>query len=58
MTKLLACIALLFIGHWLGWVRAHYMVKTECEKLGKFFVGDTVFVCVKQEKEADKEQTK
>lgn len=50
MSKLLACIALLFIGHWLGWVRAHYMVKSECEKLGRFFVGDTVFVCTAIEK--------
>lgn len=35
----------LFIGHWWGWVSAHYMVASECEKNGGFFVGKKIFKC-------------
>ena len=40
------------VGKWHGWVQAHHVVATECELLGKFFVGKKVYSCVKiEEKE-------
>ncbi|HBO3027804.1 TPA: hypothetical protein L4Q98_005837 [Pseudomonas aeruginosa] len=40
---------------WLGgWIHAHYTVAEECRKLGKFYVGKTVFEC-KAITEEDKE---
>ena len=38
-----------------GWVHAHLTVAGECERLGGFYVGKTVYKCVAQEK---KEQSK
>lgn len=38
-------ILFVIIGYQVGWVRAHSTVATECEKLGKFYVGDTVYEC-------------
>jgi hypothetical protein len=35
------------IGALVGWVVAHSVVATECEKLGSFYVGDKTFKCVK-----------
>lgn len=46
MTKLIM-VALVFggIGYFWGWVGAHAEVARECERLGKFYVGDKVFEC-------------
>ncbi|MGE9267763.1 MAG: hypothetical protein ACQKBY_06670 [Verrucomicrobiales bacterium] len=30
-----------------GYARAHHVIATECKKLGKFYVNDEVFECVK-----------
>ena len=48
MTQLDACIAALlaaFIGVLLGWGIAHGVVASECDKLGGFYVNDTVYEC-------------
>ncbi|RAL82759.1 hypothetical protein CSC34_5101 [Pseudomonas aeruginosa] len=42
------------IGWFGGWIHAHYTVAEECRKLGKFYVGKTVFEC-KAITEEDKE---
>ena len=44
-------LALLF-GFGIGWLHAHYVVASECKRLGKFYVASNVFVCseVKEEK--------
>jgi len=48
LVQVLAFLA----GKWYGWVQAHRVVATECERLGKFFVGKKVYSCVKiEEKE-------
>jgi len=44
-TTVLSLIIGLFIGHLVGWVRAHRMVAEECELLGRFFVCKKVFYC-------------
>lgn len=38
-------IACLGIGFFVGWVYAHHVVATECRKLGRFYVGKSVFNC-------------
>lgn len=43
--KLLAIIGLLWIGWLLGWRQAHIAVAAECERLGAFYVGKTVYRC-------------
>ncbi|WP_213664293.1 hypothetical protein [Stutzerimonas stutzeri] len=43
--KLLAIIGLLWFGWLIGWVHAHLTVASECERLGAFFVGKTVYRC-------------
>ncbi|MBL4838389.1 MAG: hypothetical protein JKY34_12515 [Kordiimonadaceae bacterium] len=49
--KLLFWVLLAFLIGWLGgWRHAHITVADECERLGKFFVGDTVFECTKIKK--------
>ena len=50
----LAIFVGLCVGHFNGWISAHNTIATECEKLGKFYVGDKVFQCTKidVEKEA------
>lgn len=49
---MLAMVLAFLAGKWYGWVQAHYVVATECERLGKFFVGKKVYSCVKiEEKE-------
>lgn len=41
----------LMIGLAVGWAFAHATVASECRRLGKFYVGDTVFECTaKKEK--------
>lgn len=34
-----------FISYNVGSVIAHNIVKTECQRLGKFYVGQTVYDC-------------
>lgn len=29
----------------IGWTTAHYVVSTECQKLGAFYVGQKTFEC-------------
>lgn len=41
----LQIVFLLALGWWIGWVHAHYTVADECRKLGKFYVGKTIFEC-------------
>lgn len=42
--------ALLMVSSYLaGWIWAHLTVASECEKLGKFYVGSKVFHCTKIE---------
>lgn len=38
----LVCV---WVGYQLGWRDAHVCVARECERLGKFFVGKTVYEC-------------
>lgn len=40
-------ILVFIIGHKFGYIKAHVVVAKECERLGKFFVGETVYECVK-----------
>ena len=50
MSAWLAGIALgLVIGYWLGYASAHADVARECERLGGFYVGKTVYKCTKVE---------
>ncbi|MBG8559163.1 hypothetical protein I4436_06015 [Pseudomonas qingdaonensis] len=39
----------LIVGIAIGWSWAHHTVATECERLGKFYVGKRTFKCVKVE---------
>ena len=49
---ILATVLAFIVGKWYGWVQAHHVVATECERLGKFFVGKKVYSCIKiEEKE-------
>lgn len=48
---ILIFVAGLAIGYFFGWGRAHIVVASECKKLGKFYVIDEVFHCVKIEAE-------
>lgn len=42
------------VGYFYGWVKAHLTVAEECKKLGKFYVRNEVFECVKiEEKHSD-----
>lgn len=45
-----------FDGHRRGWVEAHLTVADECRKLGKFYVGKSVFTCteIKEPEECKK----
>lgn len=48
MTQLDAWIAVLLaviIGVLLGWGIAHGLVASKCDKLGGFYVNDTVYEC-------------
>lgn len=33
------------IGYIVGWEHAHWTIGTECQRLGKFYVGDTTYEC-------------
>lgn len=53
----LAATLCLCVACWIsGWYFAHSTVATECERLGKFFVGKTVYQCIKIEKGKDDEK--
>jgi hypothetical protein len=39
----------LLLAYYIGWVRAHYTVAAECERLGGFYVGSKTFRCTKVE---------
>ncbi len=45
MISILAVIFGLFIGLFIGWVSAHNIVATECERLNAFYVGNKTFIC-------------
>lgn len=42
-------ILILLTGWLFGWIHAHYTVARECEKLGAFYVGSSVYHCTKVE---------
>ena len=44
-------ILVLLIGWVCGWIHAHNTVAGECEKLGSFYVGTSVYHCTKIDKE-------
>ena len=46
MNGFFTCVAIVsaFI---LGYAQAHYVVAIECKKLGRFYVDDEVFECIK-----------
>lgn len=47
----LAAALVLCGAFWLsGWYFAHTTVATECERLGKFYVGKNVYQCMKIQK--------
>lgn len=46
MMTLLIIVVSLFVGYYFGYQAGHIMVATECERLGKFFVGKKVYECV------------
>lgn len=47
MSKMAMGILLaLLIGWYIGWCHAHATVATECKRLGRFYVGRTVYQCV------------
>lgn len=33
------------LGLWIGWIKAHHEVSTECQRLGKFYVGSNTYEC-------------
>lgn len=43
-----------FVGTVIGYTYAHHVVAAECEKLGRFYVGDKVFHCKKIERKDGK----
>lgn len=44
MSTLWVVLALL-VGIGIGWVAAHGTIATECERLGRFYVGNKTFEC-------------
>lgn len=49
MGYLLVALLALWVGHSWGWNHAHRTVALECERLGKFYVGKTVYHCTQVE---------
>jgi|694.fasta_scaffold07873_5 hypothetical protein len=47
---------LFLLGMFVGWIYAHNIIATECEKLGKFYVGNKVFTCISVEHKHKKEE--
>jgi hypothetical protein len=50
MGYLFTALLCLWLGSTIGWIYAHSVVARECERLGSFYVGDSVYKCVKIEK--------
>ena len=44
LIVILVCVVL-SVSNQLGWYYAHSTVAIECLRLGKFYVGEMVFVC-------------
>ena len=36
---------------WRGWVVAHLTIEDECDKLGKFYIRDRVFICKEENRD-------
>ncbi|MGV7078462.1 hypothetical protein ACWA5Z_06610 [Testudinibacter sp. P80/BLE/0925] len=47
--KMAATLIFCFAAWLYGWFFAHQTVATECEKLGRFYVGKNVYECTKIE---------
>jgi uncharacterized protein YneF (UPF0154 family) len=41
----LSIVLAMLLGIVIGWLVAHHTIATECQKLGAFYVGRTVFEC-------------
>ena len=50
MSAWFAGFMCLVVGYRIGYVSAHTDVARECERLGGFYVGQTVYKCTKVEK--------
>lgn len=50
MTAWFAGLACAVSGYWLGYASAHADVARECDRLGGFYVGKTVYKCTEVEK--------
>lgn len=48
MSHILTALICLLIGWRVGWEGAHHTVAKECDRLGAFFVGKTVYHCVRK----------
>ena len=48
MTTMFVSILTAIFGGVVGWVYAHQVVAKECRKLGRFYVGKSVFICVEE----------
>ena len=44
-SAVMTIIIYILFGWLCGWVHAHKTVARECEKLGRFYVGETVYEC-------------
>jgi hypothetical protein len=49
MISILTAICRLFAGLFIGYVSAHNIIATECERLNGFYVGSKTFICDKKE---------
>ena len=45
MDNFFSAILIFIVGTVFGWVFAHNVVASECQKLNSFYVGDKVFNC-------------
>lgn len=52
MSTVFWCIVVATLAYGAGWRNAHITVATECERLGKFYVGETVYECTVIKKES------
>lgn len=57
MTLFFVAVAL-SIGWNLGYRGAHHTVASECERLGAFYVGKTIYKCTAIERPENKDQEK
>ncbi|HEK6332687.1 TPA: hypothetical protein SO899_004288 [Yersinia enterocolitica] len=49
----IAVCVLIWASYRLGWESAHQTVATECQRLGKFYVGKKTYHCIVIEDKAD-----